>query len=122
MNTRENPMEKVFYLSLIACLIIPILLSIQYSYATDYQAQGRYVYPLFGSLIIFTTFGIEALINLLFKIIEKLSSLILKREVKLEKARKIIQNIVYISLILVILYIMIILANRLFVTGVIHAK
>ena len=122
MNTRKKPMEKVFYLSLLACLIIPILLSIQYSYATDYQAQGRYVYPLFGSLIIFTTFGIEALINLLFKIIEKLSSLMLKRKVKLEKARKIIQNIVYISLILVILYIMIILANRLFVIGVIHAK
>ena len=122
MNTRKKPMEKVFYLCLLACLIIPVLLSIQYSYATDYQAQGRYVYPLFGSLIIFTTFGIEAIINVLFKIIEKISSLILKKEVDLSKAKKIVQNIVYVALILVILYIMLILANRLFVTGVIHAK
>lgn len=120
MNTRKKPKEKVFYLSLLACLIIPILLSIQYSYATDYQAQGRYIYPLFGSLIIFTTFGIEALISVLFKIIEKLSSLILKREVNLEKTKEITQNIVYIVLILIILYIMIILANRLFVMDVIH--
>ena len=39
--------------------IIPILISIYYSYTSDYQPQGRYVMPMLFSLMYFTTLGIE---------------------------------------------------------------
>lgn len=54
-----------FNLALISCIIIPIILSIKYSYSTDYQPQGRYIYPMFTGFIIIITLGFEKLNNLI---------------------------------------------------------
>lgn len=54
-----------FNLALISCIIIPIVLSIKYSYSTDYQPQGRYIYPMFTGFIIIITLGFEKLNNLI---------------------------------------------------------
>ena len=60
---KGNYKMKVFYINLLISFIVPIFLSIRYSYATDYQPQGRYIYPLWMSLIIFTTTGVEFLLS-----------------------------------------------------------
>lgn len=39
--------------ALLAALLIPIALSVWYSYAVDYQPQGRYCYPAFAALMFF---------------------------------------------------------------------
>lgn len=59
--------EILFHLGLICCFIIPILLSMKYSYSTDYQPQGRYLYPLFTSLIIMISLGYEKIFNIIRK-------------------------------------------------------
>lgn len=64
---KKKNKETLFNISLICCLIIPILLSIKYSYSTDYQPQGRYIYPMFTSLIIIITLGYEKIIDIINK-------------------------------------------------------
>lgn len=44
---------------LAVALFIPIILSIYYSYAVDYQAQGRYCYPMIVALMVFWGIGVE---------------------------------------------------------------
>ena len=56
---KKNTRLLLFYLALFLSSIITILLSIQYSYATDYQPQGRYVYPIWICLLIFVSLGIQ---------------------------------------------------------------
>ena len=34
-------------------MVIPVLLSVMYSYGNDYQAQGRYIYSAFPGLAVF---------------------------------------------------------------------
>lgn len=51
--------KLLFKVCLAIALFIPIILSIYYSYATDYQAQGRYCYPMVVALILFWGIGIE---------------------------------------------------------------
>jgi magnesium-transporting ATPase (P-type) len=101
-NTKKNAKMKIFYLSLLVSAIVPVLLSIQYSYATDYQSQGRYVYPMWMSLIIFTTTGIEFLLSVILKFIKN------------EKVKNIIKILVYAILSIIIIYILLVKANSLF--------
>lgn len=67
---RKNIKKKILYLSMFLALIITIFLSIQYSYATDYQPQGRYIYPIWLPLMLFTAIGIQSIFNLLSKLVK----------------------------------------------------
>ena len=60
-NTRkENGWEKyMFYLAIMLTIIIPIVISIYYSYTSDYQPQGRYVMPMIIPLSFLLTKGIS---------------------------------------------------------------
>ncbi|MDO4439709.1 MAG: glycosyltransferase family 39 protein [Eubacteriales bacterium] len=49
-------------INLLICLLIPIGLSMYYSYATDYQPQGRYCYPMLLALTCFISKGLEYLV------------------------------------------------------------
>lgn len=55
--TRENIIKEyryiIFYVCLIGSMVIPVVLSIVYSYANDYQAQGRYIYSMMPGLALF---------------------------------------------------------------------
>ena len=53
----------LFCIALIVALIVPILLSLYYSYATDYQPQGRYIYTMIIALMILIGIGIEWLLK-----------------------------------------------------------
>lgn len=48
----------LFYGAMILSLIIPVILSIYYSYAVDFQPQGRYCYPMIAAFFWFGTKGI----------------------------------------------------------------
>ena len=50
---------------IIIAALIPVLLSIHYSYYTDYQPQGRYIYPAFPAVAVMFGLGYEALYKLL---------------------------------------------------------
>ena len=82
------------------------MLSIQYSYATDYQAQGRYIYPMWISIIIYVSTGLNTIIEFINKFIKN------------EKMQKIIEILICTILILVILYIMLVIANKLMITTI----
>ncbi len=59
-----------FHCNMIFCILMPCLLSISYSYNTDYQPQGRYILPALIPLAYYTVRGVEkawALLCLLLK-------------------------------------------------------
>lgn len=49
------------HLNMLFCIIMPLALSIWYSYATDYQPQGRYVLPALIPVCYYCTAGFEKL-------------------------------------------------------------
>lgn len=53
--------------SFICCIIIPVILSLYYSYTDDFQPQGRYIMPLIIPVMYFTAAGTERLMRLVFR-------------------------------------------------------
>lgn len=61
---RHRPTLRIFFhLNLLMCIILPLILSIIYSYGTDYQPQGRYLMPMLIPLMYYVTRGIHLLLN-----------------------------------------------------------
>lgn len=55
-NIRKEYRSIIFYICIIGSMIIPVVLSILYSYGNDYQPQGRYIYSMMpGLALIFGT-------------------------------------------------------------------
>ena len=55
-----RPIYRIFFeCNMIFCLIMPCILSIIYSYTTDYQAQGRYLLPSLIPLAYFVVRGVH---------------------------------------------------------------
>lgn len=54
-------------ISFCCCIIIPILLSVVYSYTDDFQPQGRYIMPLIVPLAYFVAAGTQRIMTLFFK-------------------------------------------------------
>lgn len=69
--------ETILHLGLIFCFIIPIILSLKYSYSTDYQPQGRYIYPMYTSFIIMISLGYEKILNILNKKFKRIDNIII---------------------------------------------
>lgn len=57
----NSKLENYLVICLLLCMIIPILLSGHYSYAIDYQPQGRYIMSMLIPLMLFTTMGYKYL-------------------------------------------------------------
>lgn len=57
-------LEIFFHANLIFCILMPLLLSIWYSYATDYQPQGRYLLPSLVPLGYYCVRGIEKVMEI----------------------------------------------------------
>lgn len=56
---------KLFYhANMLFCILMPLILSLTYSYTTDYQPQGRYLLPSLIPLCYYTVRGIEKLFSL----------------------------------------------------------
>ena len=52
-------LERFFHLNMLFCIVMPLILSIHYSYATDFQPQGRYLLPALVPLAYYCIRGIE---------------------------------------------------------------
>ena len=61
-KTEIGKSQLLLGINLLICLLIPIGLSMYYSYATDYQPQGRYCYPMLLALTCFISKGLEHLV------------------------------------------------------------
>lgn len=68
---RERDVNKgkkwLMGLCMVLTMIIPVALSIYYSYTSDFQPQGRYIMSLLIPLMLFTTIGIETILRWIFK-------------------------------------------------------
>ena len=70
----ERPTLGFFYhVVLIMCAVIPIALSVMYSYQTDYQPQGRYILPALLPVCYYVVRGVEKGVGVLSEIFAKLS-------------------------------------------------
>lgn len=63
----KNKESKTLLLMLFFAIIIPIALSVYYSYASDYQPQGRYIMPMIVPFAIFLTLGLENIVEATIK-------------------------------------------------------
>lgn len=59
--------EGILHFNLILCMIVTLGLTIYYSYATDYQPQGRYCYPMMIALMFYIAMGLGKLIDMIPK-------------------------------------------------------
>lgn len=59
--------KGIFHWCMLISLIIPNVLSIYYSYASDYQPQGRYCMPMLIPLVYFMSVGYENILDKLIK-------------------------------------------------------
>lgn len=66
-NKKKNREKILFNLIMLLCGIIPIMLSIYYSYFNDFQPQGRYMMPMIIPLMYFVTKGFEEIFNIVVK-------------------------------------------------------
>lgn len=58
---------NLFAACMAACTVIPVVLSIIYSYINDFQAQGRYLLPAVIPLMYFVTIGLRTLMEKIVK-------------------------------------------------------
>lgn len=62
MSRTEKPffyLTVFYHINMIFCIIMPLILSMFYSYSTDYQPQGRYLLPSLLPLCLYTVKGLE---------------------------------------------------------------
>lgn len=59
--------EIFFHLNMLFCIAMPLALMLYYSYAVDYQPQGRYLLPALVPLMYYTVKGIEKLAGINWK-------------------------------------------------------
>lgn len=57
-------LDIFFHANLIFCILMPLLLSVWYSYTTDFQPQGRYLLPSLVPLGYYCVRGLEKLMEL----------------------------------------------------------
>lgn len=53
-----------YHLNMIFCILMPLILSMIYSYTTDFQPQGRYLLPALIPLCYYTVRGLEKICSL----------------------------------------------------------
>lgn len=67
-NCKMHPVNFcILQFSLGCCIIIPIFLSLYYSYFSDFQPQGRYIMPMIVPTMYFVAKGVERFMTLFFK-------------------------------------------------------
>lgn len=60
-QTQKFKIDTYFFVCLLLCMIIPILLSAHYSYTIDYQPQGRYIMSMLIPLMLIVSMGYDFL-------------------------------------------------------------
>lgn len=63
----KNREKILFNIIMVINIIIPIILSLYYSYFSDFQPQGRYIMPIIIPLMYFITIGLKDIFNYFIK-------------------------------------------------------
>lgn len=66
-DVRSGKKECAFNWMMLLAAVIPVVLCFYYAYASDFQAQGRYIMPMLVPFIYYITKGYEYLLNHLVK-------------------------------------------------------
>lgn len=61
---QRKGLSRFYHANMIFCMVMPLILSLYYSYSTDYQPQGRYLLPALIPFCYYTIRGFEKLWNL----------------------------------------------------------
>ena len=61
---KKTSLKNFFHGNMIFCILLPVFLSIWYSYTTDYQPQGRYLLPSLIPLAYYAVKGVEKFFSL----------------------------------------------------------
>lgn len=77
-------LKRFFHCNLLFCIVMPLILSIHYSYATDYQPQGRYLLPALVPLAYYCVRGVQ-------KTLEIMQNLLLKKNFDVHRLQKLEQ-------------------------------
>lgn len=68
----NRPVFRIFYhCNMALCILMPWVLSIYYSYTTDYQPQGRYLLPSLIPVCYYCVRGVQKVSSLLLHIVQK---------------------------------------------------
>lgn len=71
-NMQKHGFKRIFFhINMIFCMLMPIVLTIYYSYTMDFQNQGRYIMPMIVPLMYYSVKGFERIRNAAAKIPEK---------------------------------------------------
>lgn len=60
-QTDRKQLNVFFHVIMVFCIVMPVILLIQYAYTKDYQAQGRYIMPALIPFMYYVTHGLEKL-------------------------------------------------------------
>lgn len=74
-RTERHWFVRFYHGNMIFCIIMPIVLSIYYSYTTDYQPQGRYLLPMLIPFCYYCIRGLEKGMQLFFHLVNKRKAL-----------------------------------------------
>lgn len=99
----KRPVFRAFiHINMVFCILMPLFLSVCYSYNTDYQPQGRYLLPM---LIPFCYYCIHSIETLYFFLAEKITAKI--KPAKISTVRRIFTgfSLILISVIIVSLFV-----------------
>lgn len=66
-KNKKHIVSKYFNITMFIAFLIPIILSLHYSYYSDFQPQGRYLAPLIIPLMYFLVIGLKQLMNKIVK-------------------------------------------------------
>jgi len=66
LYSKRKWFSSFYHINMIFCILMPLFLSLYYSFHTDYQPQGRYILPALIPLCYYTVRGLEKLCNLSF--------------------------------------------------------
>lgn len=64
-------LERFFHCNMLFCIVMPLILSIHYSYSTDYQPQGRYLLPALVPLAYYCVRGFEKILRVIGSVLNK---------------------------------------------------
>lgn len=67
IRIRRKEQQPFDFVCLLALILIPLILSVIYSYCGDYQPQGRYLFPAFPAMALFCVDGYQAAFEFLIK-------------------------------------------------------
>ena len=68
---KRKGLERFFHGNMVFCILMPLVLSIRYSYVTDFQPQGRYLLPALVPLAYYCVRGIEKIMGMLGVVLSK---------------------------------------------------